>query len=205
MANGIQFNSRSPDYKFENVELSWENIVVEGSTYRVRGEASAMHHFLFLTLQVAIFAYNTSSKTEFEKLHDMYNELPAPKGGLIQFDSVKIPADRYPIVVVGCTFEGRYKNHGGEREVFEQDVAKFIDEHPGCTSAGNCVVDEEKNENVELAFVKATELFHLLGAKARPATPTMYMSRRLPPAETGNDRKTSRLGRVWDILKRRRR
>jgi hypothetical protein len=155
------------------MELSWENVTVEGCTYRLRGEARSNQFpaSMYMFTQVVIFTYNTSSKSEFEKLRDEYNELPTPVDGLIYCNAGKMPADRFPMLVVGCTFEGKYETYSGEREVFEQDVAKFIEEHPGCISGGECVVNGENDENVLEVFFKAAEIFHQLTATELPKTP----------------------------------
>jgi hypothetical protein len=191
-------------------ELTYEYITVEGSTYRLHAEEASLDPFYSFRFQVIILTYNTANKSEFERLHDIYSQIPPPPHGLIEAPGAKIPADQYPIVVVGCTFEGKYQTYGGERAVFEKDVAKFIEEHPGCTSVGECVLDGEKNANVQVAFCKAAEIFHQLAAGARPATPPRGWPRseQMTGSEqmTENDQSTSktrgrRLSRLLDILK----
>jgi GTPase SAR1 family protein len=145
-------------------QVHWEHIIVDGYTYYLRGEGRALPGFppvvYHKITQVNIFTYNTSNKKSFEVLHDMYAKIPTPKDGLINLELRQVPGDRYPIVIVGCRFEKKYAKYGGEREIFEKDVAKFVEQHPGCESVGEWVCDGESNENVSAAFGKAAELTH---------------------------------------------
>jgi hypothetical protein len=166
-----QFNHESiasEGPRYDQLGYHWGHITVEGRTFLVRGEViSNSYEYLVtyqLCTQVFIFTYNVSDKKSLELLYDLYSNVPTPKDGLITLDrrleGLQVPRDRYPIIVVGCRFEKEYTKFGGQREVFEEDVAKFVDEHPDCESVGEWVCDGESNENVSFAFEKASELLY---------------------------------------------
>jgi hypothetical protein len=163
-----------------------------------------------------ISTYITSSESDLQILLGHYMGIPTPGdgfikfeftqmvGGRMNFESAKVLPDRYPILLVRCVFTGTYAKgynypttNGGGREVFEQDVLKFVEEHPGRVSMPNCVLDGG-NRNAELLIAKAAEIVHNMIAKALPPTPP-----------TGNDPSSartggSRLSKMLDALQPRR-
>ena len=144
--------------------------------------------------QVIIFAYDVSSKKSFERLDKIYDDLPPPENGRIRFDvthPMSATADRYPIVLIGCKYPA-----DNRREVENDDVTRFLRDHPGSTFAGECVPDGIMNENVDQVFQVSTEILHELRKRA------MQEERRTAENNTENNTlpAPSFLGRVLHQL-----
>jgi hypothetical protein len=70
-----------------------------------------------------------------------------------------VDAETFPMLIVGCPT-------GGQKEVKQADIERFIGSHPNCIFAGECDVD--KLEEVEAVYGQAIEIVRALRLRAAP-------------------------------------
>lgn len=121
---------------------------------------------------VVVLSYDVSSKQSFENLKKIYDKIPAPVDGKLQFQPdhpspspyyhLFVPADQYPVVIIGCR-----DSEDSPREVEKEDVEAFLGQHPECQYAGECIPKEGMNENVDGILRYVVIVYHELLKQAR--------------------------------------
>ncbi|KUJ07892.1 uncharacterized protein LY89DRAFT_354224 [Mollisia scopiformis] len=149
----------------------------ESGQFTESNNLATSHPTVFQSLaQVLIFTYDVSSKDSFLNMCERYEGLPTPREGRIEIKLMRIDRniskngdvqdklvheeryismDHFPVVFAGCRYPAE-----SVREVEKEDVEAFAHHHPDWKFAGECMLEEDRPENVDQVFRVALEVYH---------------------------------------------
>jgi hypothetical protein len=161
-----------------NVEAGFRWIDPENKEH----DLHQLHMFQFAT-RIIILCFDFATGESLQELGEIFDNIPLPgehpfKEGnntvtttgkpivnrritveLAQHGAASnstIQADRFPILIVGCSGWQEMCGRPEEKQVKQADIDIFVDSHPGCTYAGEC--DIRYRDEVDAIFLQAIEV-----------------------------------------------